>query len=393
KPEPVDLDLKVIMIGRPDLYYLLYSMDPDFTKIFKIKADFDTVMKLDGQSISNYNAFARKMVDSHQLLPFNEGGIAGIIEYGIRIAGRKNKLSTRFNLIADVMREASYWAKQANKKEVAEEHVDKAIEEWTKRVSLPESKIGEMIEEGIILIDTEDSVIGQINGLSVYSLGEYSFGKPTRITAKTSVGTKGIINVEKEAQLSGSSYNKGVLIISGYLQGKFAQNRPLSMNANLCFEQSYGGVDGDSASSTEIYAILSSLSDVPIRQDIAVTGSVNQNGIVQAIGGVNQKIEGFYSVCKASGLTGAQGVMIPKANINDLMLKKEVVKAVEDGKFHIYAIETIEEGIEILTGIEAGKQKKDMTYTKGTLYNLVEEKLDQYAKAFRKYSKSDSEKE
>jgi lon-related putative ATP-dependent protease len=385
KPEPVKLKLQVIMIGMPEIYYLLYQMDPDFTKIFKVKADFDTEMPLDDSSISRYNAFARKMVDEHNLLPFDQAGIGALIEYGIRVAGRKNKLSTRFNLIADVMREATFWAREAGAEIVTEEHVDKAMEEWIRRVSLPEDKLSEMIEQGTILIDTEGSEIGQINGLSVYSLGEYSFGKPTRITARTSIGTKGIINVEKEAQLSGATHSKGVLIINGYLQDKFAQNRPLSMNANLCFEQSYGGVDGDSASSTEIYAILSSLAEIPIRQDIAVTGSVNQSGRIQAIGGVNQKIEGFFDICRRKGLTGSQGVMIPRANVPDMMLKKKVVKAVEEGKFKIYAIDTIEEGVEILTGVEAGKQQEDGTYPEGTLFHDVEQKLDQFAEAYRKY--------
>ncbi|MBD3167979.1 MAG: AAA family ATPase [candidate division Zixibacteria bacterium] len=386
KPEPVELDLQVIMIGMPDIYYMLFHLDPDFSKIFKVKADFDTVIERNEDSMKKYNAFARKIVDEHKLLPFDQSGIGALIEYGIRIGGRQNKLSTRFNVIADVMRESSYWAQQDQSDRVRAEHVSRAIDQWVKRVSLPEDKLTEMIEQGTILIATDKAVTGQINGLSVYSMGEYSFGKPTRITARTSVGTKGIINIEKEAQLSGSSHSKGVLIINGYLQGKFAQNRPLSMNASLCFEQSYGGVDGDSASSTEIYAILSSLAEVPIRQDIAVTGSVNQNGEIQAIGGVNQKIEGFFDICKARGLTGDQGVMIPKSNVPDLMLHQRVVDAVNDGKFRIYAVETIEEGIEILTGKEAGEQAGDGTYPDGTIFHAVEKKLDSYAEAFRKYS-------
>jgi ATP-dependent Lon protease len=360
KPEPIELKTQVIMIGMPQIYYLLYSMDPDFPKIFKIKAEFDTVMELNDDNLRKYGSFARKVVDDFELLPFDQD-------------------------VTDVMCESSFWAQQAKSKKVTRKHVQKAVEEWIRRVSMPEDKINELIEEGTILIDTDGAVTGQINGLSVYMMGEYAFGKPTRITARTSVGTKGIINVEKEAQLSGATHSKGVLIINGYLQGKFAQKRPLSMNANLCFEQSYGGVDGDSASSTEIYAILSSLGEVPIRQDIAVTGSVNQNGTIQAIGGVNQKIEGFFQICKMKGLTGEQGVMIPKANVSDLMLRLEVVQAVKDGKFHIYSVDSIEQGIEILTGLPAGKQKKDGSYPEGTLFHLVEEKLDSYAEAYGKY--------
>ncbi|MBD3234017.1 MAG: AAA family ATPase, partial [candidate division Zixibacteria bacterium] len=386
KPQPVEIDLKVILIGMPEIYYLLYKLDPIFTKIFKVKADFDTVMDHNDTNLANYNQIARRMVEDHNLLPFDRDGVGALVEYGVRLAGRKNKLSTRFNLIADVMREADHWARKDNSESVKEQHVDKAIDEWIRRVSLVEDKIDELIEQNTLLIDTEGKVVGQINGLSVYNLGEYMFGKPTRITARTSVGSKGIINIEKEAQLSGSTHSKGVMIISGYLQSKFAQNRPLSMNAHLCFEQSYGGVDGDSASSTEIYAILSSLAEVPIRQDIAVTGSVNQLGRVQAIGGVNQKVEGFFKICREKGFTGEQGVMIPKSNVPELMLRKEVVQAVKDGKFSIYSVETIEEGVEILTGMKAGEQKKDGSYPKGTLFHLVEQRLEQYAQVYKKYT-------
>jgi predicted ATP-dependent protease len=288
-------------------------------------------------------------------------------------------------VLSDVMCEASHWAQEEGSQAVAGHHVSKAIDEWIRRVSLPEDKINEMIEDGTILVDTEGAVVGQINGLSVYSLGEYSFGKPTRITARTSVGAQGIINIEKEAQLSGSTHSKGVMIINGYLQGKFAQRRPLSMNAHLCFEQSYGGVDGDSASSTEIYAIVSALSGVPIKQGIAVTGSVNQNGLIQAIGGINEKIEGFFTVCRKKGLTGDQGVMMPTANIPNLMLRNEVVQAVREGKFHIYAVNTVDEGIAVLTGMEAGTPADDGSYPEGSLFHLVEKKLDAYAEAYRKY--------
>lgn len=385
KPEPIDLNIQVIMIGQPELYYMLYHMDPDFSKIFKVKAEFDTSMNLNDDNLSKYSSFARKIVDDNELLHFNREGMEAIVEHGVRLAGRKNKISTRFHVLKDIMREASHWARQAGAESVSAEHVEKAYDQWIYRVSLLEDKLEERIEEGTILIDTDGEVVGQINGLSVYNLGEYAFGKPTRITARTAVGSKGIINVEKEAQLSGATHSKGVMIISGYLQGKFAQRRPLSMNAHLCFEQSYGGVDGDSASSTEIYAILSSLSQKPIRQDIAVTGSVNQIGRVQAIGGVNEKIEGFYHICKRKGFTGNQGVMIPTANVPNLVLRTEVVKAVDEGKFRIYAVDTIEEGIEILTGMPAGEQQEDGSYPEGTLFHLVEKKLDAFADSYRTF--------
>jgi ATP-dependent Lon protease len=269
---------------------------------------------------------------------------------------------------------------------VKREHVEKAIEEWTERVSLAEDKIQEMIEDGIIMIDSEGEVVGQINGLSVYGLGEYSFGKPTRITARTSMGRAGVINIEREADLSGPTHNKGVLILGGYLRGKYAQDKPLTMNASLCFEQSYSGVEGDSASSTEVYAILSSISGLPSRQDIAVTGSVNQKGEIQPIGGVNEKIEGFYEVCKAKGLTKTQGVIIPHQNVEDLMLKTEVVEAVRKGKFHIYPIKTIDQGIEILTGVKAGEREEDGVFEEGSVNFLVDKQLKAYAEGWKGFA-------
>ena len=273
------------------------------------------------------------------------------------------------------------------------EHVEKAIEEWTARVSLLEDKIQEMIEDGTIMIDSEGVVTGQINGLSVYDLGEYTFGKPTRITARTSMGRAGVINIEREADLSGATHNKGVLILGGYLRGKYAQNKPMTMSASICFEQSYSGVEGDSASSTEVYAILSSLSGIPLRQDIAVTGSINQKGEIQPIGGVNEKIEGFYHVCKAFGLTGTQGVMIPHQNVKDLMLKNEVVEAVKEGKFRIYPAKTIDQGIEVLTGVKAGERKEDGTFEEGSVNDLVDKQLRQYAESWKNFRVEETGKE
>jgi predicted ATP-dependent protease len=276
---------------------------------------------------------------------------------------------------------------------VKHEHVEKAIEEWIKRVSLIEDKIQEMIEDGTIMIDSEGKVVGQINGLSVYDLGEYAFGKPTRITARTSMGRAGVINIEREADLSGRTHNKGVLILGGYLRGKYAQDKPLTASASICFEQSYSGVDGDSASSTEVYAILSSLSGIPLRQDVAVTGSVNQKGEIQPIGGVNEKIEGFFQVCKAKGLTGTQGVMIPHQNVKELMLRSEVVEAVREGKFRVYPVKTLDQGIEILTGMKAGERREDGTFEEGSVNDLVDKQLKQYAENLKKFGAEEAKKE
>jgi lon-related putative ATP-dependent protease len=386
KPEPVELDVKVVMIGDNFLYYLLFYRDEDFKKIFKIKADFDSVMPKDDRNVHQYACFIKKICEDDKLLSFDKSGIAAVVEFGVRVAGRQKKLSTRFTLIADLVREASYWAKSAQSKTVKREHVEKAIDEWINRVSLTEDKIQEMIEDGIIMIDSEGEVVGQINGLSVYSLGEYAFGKPTRITARTSMGRAGVINIEREADLSGPTHNKGVLILGGYLRGKYAQDKPLSMSASLCFEQSYSGVEGDSASSTEVYAVLSSLSELPLRQDIAVTGSINQKGEIQPIGGVNEKIEGFFDVCKAKGLTGTQGVIIPHQNVDDLMLKTEVVEAVKGDKFHIYSVKTIDQGIEILTGVKAGEKKEDGTFSEESVNFLVNKQLKTYAEIWKGYA-------
>jgi ATP-dependent Lon protease len=385
KPEPIDCNTKVIMIGDTQIYYLLYSLDDDFKKIFKIKADFDSVMNKDDGKIQQYASFIRKICDEDKLRPFDNTGIAAVVEYGVRIAGRQKKLSTRFHLIADLLREANYWAEKDGSDVVTERQVDTAIEKRNYRVNLIEEKIQEMIDDGTILIDSDGMVVGQVNGLSVYNLGDYMFGKPSRITAKTSLGKAGIINIEREAEMSGPIHNKGVYILAGYLRGKYAQDKPITMSASLCFEQSYSGVEGDSASSTEIYALLSSLSGLPLRQDIAVTGSVNQKGEVQPIGGVNEKIEGFFDVCKVKGLTGKQGVMIPHLNIDDLMLRKDVVEAVKEGKFHIYPVKTIDQGIEILTGVEAGEIQEDGHYPEGTVNGLVDKKLRELGTKIREF--------
>jgi ATP-dependent Lon protease len=385
KPEPIDCDTKVIMIGDAQIYYLLYSLDDDFKKIFKIKADFDSMMNKDGDKIQQYASFIRKICDEDKLRPFDKMGIAAVVEHGVRITGRQKKLSTRFHLIADLLREANYWAEKDGSDVITEKHVDNAIDKRNYRVNLIEEKIQEMIDDGTILIDSDGMVVGQVNGLSVYNLGDYMFGKPSRITAKTSLGKAGIINIEREAEMSGPIHNKGVYILAGYLRGKYAQDKPITMSASLCFEQSYSGVEGDSASSTEIYALLSSISGLPLRQDIAVTGSVNQKGEIQPIGGVNEKIEGFFEVCKAKGLTGNQGVMIPHLNIDDLMLRKDVVEAVKGRKFHIYPVKTIDQGIEILTGMEAGEILEEGRFREGTVNDRVDKKLRELGKKIKEF--------
>jgi ATP-dependent Lon protease len=374
KPEPITLNVKVIMIGDAYMYQLLYTYDDDFKEIFKIRADFDTEMPNEEKSISSYVSFVKALCDREHLLPFEPSGVCEVTEYGVRLAGRQNKLSTRFSLLADVLREATYWAQQENAASVTGAHVRKAIDERIERVKLIEEKIQEMITDGSLMIDSEGAKVGQVNGLSVYQLGEYEFGKPSRITAKTGMGRSGIINIEREASMSGPSHNKGMLILGGYLRGTYAQKKPLVLSASIAFEQSYSGVDGDSASSTEVYAILSSLSGFPLDQGIAVTGSINQHGSIQPIGGVNLKIEGFFDVCRARGLTGKQGVIIPRQNVKDLMLRHDVVEAVTKKQFHVYAIATIDEGIALLTGIPAA-----------TVHAKVDAKLKEYVKANKKF--------
>jgi len=385
KPEPFECNTKVIMIGDTHLYHLLFNMDDDFKKIFKIKADFDSVTGKDEDKVRQYASFIRKVCDEEKLRPFDRTGVAAVVEHGVRIAGRQKKLSTRFHLIADLLREANYWAGKDGSPVVKEAHVDKAIEKRAYRLNLVEEKIQEMIDDGTILIDSDGMVAGQVNGLSVYNLGDYAFGKPSRITVKTSLGKAGIINIEREVEMSGPIHNKGVYILSGYLRDRYAQDKPITMSASICFEQSYSGVEGDSASSTELYGLLSSLSGLPLRQDIAVTGSVNQKGEVQPIGGVNEKTEGFFEVCKAKGLTGKQGVMIPHLNIDDLMLRKDVVQAVQEGKFHVYPVKTIDQGIAILTGVEAGERLEDGRFKEGTVNDLVDRKLQELGKKIKEY--------
>jgi len=385
KPEPILLNVKVIMVGDAYIYRMLYDQDDDFKKIFKIRADFDTVMTNEAKSVDSYVSFINTLCGEEKLPPFDASGVCELVEHGVKLAGRQSKLSTRFSVLADVIRESVYWAGKESASLVGGAHVRKAIDERINRFKLVEEKIQEMIVEGSILIATDGAVVGQVNGLSVYDFGEYSFGKPTRITVKTAMGKSGIINIEREADLSGPTHNKGVLILGGYLRAKYAGNKPLVVSASIAFEQSYSGVDGDSASSAEVYALLSSLSDVPLRQDLAVTGSINQHGEVQPIGGVNEKIEGFFDVCQARGFTGTQGVMIPHQNVADLMLRHDVVEAVEKGSFHVFSIRNVDEGMELLSGKKSGKRLRNGKFEAGSVNALVDATLVKYAIGVKKF--------
>lgn len=374
KPQPIDIDTKVILIGSQIIYSYLIEREYDFKKMFKVKADFDYEINRTDHNIQEYAKVIKKLIKEENLLEFDKSAIAYLLEISAIFAGRQDKLTTRFSRIADVMREASFWARDDGQNIVSDFHVQKAYRMAKDRHGMLESKITEMYKDDLILIDTKGERVGQINGLAVYDADFYSFGRPTRITATVSLGSGAIINVEREAGMSGRHYNKGVLIISGYFRETFGQDMPLSFNANLVFEQSYGMVEGDSASCTEIFALLSVLSNLPLKQSIAVTGSLNQKGDVQPIGGVNEKIEGFFDICKLQGLTGTQGVIFPIQNIRDLMLKEEVIEAVRKGIFHLYPISRVEEGIEILTGVKAGK-KTAKGYETGSVFYLVEKRI------------------
>lgn len=389
KPEPIPVSLKIIMLGSPWLYYLLYYYDEDFRNMFKVRSDFDTQMADSDDERTRYANFIGGLVATEGLLPFSREAVAGIVDYSGRLTEKKGKLSLRFSDLTDMVREASYWAGQEGKKTVDASHVDKALEEKIYRANLLEERIQELFTEGTIMVDVTGSVVGQVNGLSVYDLGDFSFGKPSRITSRVYLGKAGVVDIEREAKLSGRIYNKGVLILSHYLGGKYAKDKQLSLSASLAFEQSYGEVEGDSASAAELIAILSGIADVPVKQNLALTGSINQKGEVQPIGGVNEKIEGFYAVCKGKGPAGDQGVVIPQANVKNLMLKKEVVEAVKNGKFRVYAVNTVDEAVEVLTGLPAGERKPDGTYPEGTMNFLVDRKLREMAKKLKTDEKAE----
>ncbi len=378
RPEPIPLDVKVILLGSYRLFHLLQNHDSKFNKIFKVRADFDHETDRNEATVAQYAQFVARVCKEEKLLPLTPTGVAAIVEFGEKQVADKNKLSIRFGPIHGVLKEADYWARKSGAKTVSEKYVVKALKEHRFRYNLYEEKTHESYANDTILLDVKGKVVGQVNALAVYQLGDISFGRPSRITTETYMGKAGVVNIEREAKLSGKTHDKGVLILSGYLGRTFAQKYPLNLSISITFEQSYGGIDGDSASSTELYAILSSLAEVGIDQGIAVTGSVNQKGEVQAIGGVNQKVEGFFEVCQTKGLTRRQGVMIPQANVQNLMVSRDVLKAVKKGRFHIWSVATIEEGIEILTGVAAGKADKNGDYPEESVFGKVQNKLKFY---------------
>jgi predicted ATP-dependent protease len=385
KPEAIDINVKVILIGDRELYELLYEYEEDFRKIFKVRVEFDEEMAMSDDVIAEYAGRLRALSEKEGLYPFDRGAFAAMLEYGVRQAGRRSKVTARFIDIADLAREAHYNAAAAGESVVRAAHVRGALSSKVERHNLIETRIREMIEEGTLLVDVSGTRVGQVNGLSVLEIGGYSFGKPVRITATAALGKAGLINIEREANLSGRFHDKGMHIIAGYLRSRFAQDKPLSLAASICFEQSYSGVDGDSASSTEIYALVSALSGLPLRQDIAVTGSINQQGDIQAIGGVNEKIEGFFDVCRIKGLTGTQGVMIPESNVEDLMLREDVLDAVAAGQFHIWPVAKVEQGIDLLTGVAAGSKNGEGSFEPGTVLALMDERLREMAKTLKEF--------
>jgi lon-related putative ATP-dependent protease len=384
-PQPIPLDVKVVLIGNSSMYQLLFAYDTEFRELFKVKADFDNTMEKTDSTLRNYAGFFTTLAVNENLKHLDASAIARLLEHSCRLADDQDKLSTQFGLIADVVREAHFYALQENSKYITAAHVEKAIDGKIYRSNLVQEKLREYIEKNVIFISTEGEAAGQINGLSVLNVGDFSFGAPSRITVAVGLGKEGLIDVQREVNMSGPIHGKGVMIIAGYLASKFARDKPLTLSARIVFEQNYEGVEGDSASSTELYALLSALSGAPIKQTFAVTGSVNQKGEVQPIGGVNEKIEGYYEVCKARGLNGQHGVLIPQSNVRNLMLKREVVDAVKAGKFHIYPIKTIEEGIEQLTGIAAGKQLPNGSYEPNSIYGLVDKRLGEMAEAIKRF--------
>jgi predicted ATP-dependent protease len=388
RPEPIPVRTKLVVIGNPLLYHLLYLYDDDFREIFKVKADFDTEMDRSADAQLSYARFVRKLSEKEGLLPFEPSGVVELIRFGARYSGDKEKLATEFSDLADVIREADYWTRQDGASAVTGAHVRTVLDERVIRSNLIAEKIRALIDDGTILIDLANRAVGQVNGLAVANLGDYAFGRPARVSASTGVGAAGIINIERESKLSGRTHDKGVLILEGYLRNRYAASAPIALSASLAFEQSYGPIDGDSASSAELYCLLSAVSGVPLRQDIAVTGSVNQHGQVQAIGGVNEKIEGFYDVCKLKGLTGEQGVCIPASNVKNLVLRHDVVQAIGEGTFHVWAVETIDQGIELLTGKPAGSVDQE-----GTLHYEVSRRLGEMAAALKEQRSVAAERE
>jgi predicted ATP-dependent protease len=388
QPEPIPLKLKALLIGPPLYYYLLYFLDEDFPELFRVRADFDTEMARTAEHLARYAAFVHSQVQELGLLHFHRDAVAKVAEYGARLTEHQGKLSARPRQVSDLVAEASHWASIDRQPYVRARHVARAMSERIYRSNLIDEKIREMITEGTIFIDTTGAREGQVNGLSVLDVGDYRFGRPVRITAQTSLGAEGVINIERETRLSGRVHNKGFLILTSFLSTRYAQDKPLALAARIAFEQTYDEVEGDSASSAELYSLLSSLAGAPLRQDLAVTGSVNQLGQIQPVGGVNEKIEGFFEVCKARGLTGAQGVVIPAASVKNLMLREEVVDAVRQGQFHIWAVRTVDEGIEILTGAQAGERRADGNWEPDTVNARVDQRLRDYAQRLKDFGRA-----
>ncbi len=385
-PEPIPLNVKIILIGSPMFHYLLSTYDDDFRKYFKVKADFDVQMERNDHYLKQYAQFISNVAQRDDLLRFNETAIARIVDHSSRLAQDQSKLSARFNEVVEIVYESDAWARTDGADEVSAEHIDKAVQERRYRSNLAEDHIREAIDRDKIMVDTEGSVVGQINGLSVYSMGDYSFARPSRITANVYMGNEGVVNIERQVKMSGSSHSKGVLILSSFLSERFAYDKPLSLSASITFEQSYGMVDGDSASCAELYAIISDLADVPLRQDVAVTGSVNQKGDVQPVGGINEKVEGFYYTCKARGLNGEQGVIIPDKNLDNLMLNDEVIEAAEAGNFHVWVMQDVREGLELLTGMPAGDRTEDRGFPEDSVFGKADRRLRRMAKNLRHFA-------
>lgn len=382
RPEPIPINTKVIVIGDEYLYYMLRFYDQDFASIFKVRADFGAQMANDLEHQYDYARLVAKQVQDESLLPYEKDAVGEIIKYGIRKSTEKDKLFARYSEIADIVREADYFARKTSSTVITADHVKNALKSKIYRSERIAEKIRELIANGTILISTDQSVIGQINGLAILDFGDFMFGRPSRVTVSLGLGSEGVINIEREAKLSGSTHDKGVLILAGYLRNTYGKNKPLALSASICFEQSYGGIDGDSASSTELFVLLATIADLPIRQDIAVTGSVNQWGQIQAIGAVNEKIEGFYDVCRIIGLNGRQGVCIPKSNVRNLMLRDDVKQAIADGIFHIYPIETVDQGLELLTGVTAGSADEE-----GTIHWLIDQHLRTLAEDLKNFGR------
>jgi predicted ATP-dependent protease len=377
EPESIPLSVKVLLIGDPVTFYLLHELDEDFRKHFKVQADFGSDIERNAESIQSYAQFIAARCHQEELAPFESAAVARVVEYGSRLAEHQSKLATRFGEIADLLREASYWAKKNDRSKTTAADVQAAIDERTYRANRAEHRMQDLIDDGVLRVDVAGSAVGQVNGLSVLALGNHTFGKPSRITVRTYTGKAGVVSLDREAKLSGRLYDKGLLTITGYLGGKYALDAPLSLSATISFEQLHDEIDGDSASSAELYALLSSLSGIPLKCGIAVTGAVDQQGNVLPVGGVNEKIEGFFETCHRRELTGEQGVIIPEKNVVNLMLKAPVRQAVEEGSFHIYAVKTLDEGLEILTGVTAGKLQEDGTYPAGSVHGRAVERLQE----------------